>query len=88
MTITTQTILAMFGLPGGPEWIVLGGVALLIFGKKLPEVGRSLGRGLVEFKKGLHGIDEANSPPLKTAELGLRRASTRPGDRADHRIDD
>lgn len=31
---------------------------LLVFGRKLPEVGRSLGKGIVEFKKGLKGIDD------------------------------
>jgi len=41
--------------------LVLGVVALLLFGKRLPEVGRSLGRGIAEFKKGLHDVqDELN----------------------------
>jgi sec-independent protein translocase protein TatA len=31
-------------------------IAVLLFGKRLPEVGRSLGKGLVEFKKGLNDI--------------------------------
>ena len=31
-------------------------VALLLFGKRLPEVGRSLGKGIAEFKKGLHDV--------------------------------
>lgn len=31
---------------------------LLIWGKRLPEVGRGLGRSIVEFKKGLKGIDD------------------------------
>jgi sec-independent protein translocase protein TatA len=43
----------------GPEnWIVIGLVALLLFGRRLPEVGRSLGKGIIEFKKGLAGIEE------------------------------
>jgi len=53
-----MNILAI-GLPGGPgEWILIAGIALLLFGKRLPEVGRSLGKGIVEFKKGLKGIEE------------------------------
>src|SRR6185503_16386005 len=46
------------GMPGGAEWIVIAAIGLLLFGKRLPEVGRSLGKGIVEFKKGLKGIDE------------------------------
>ena len=33
-------------------------VGLLIFGNRLPEVGKSLGRGIVEFKKGIRGISD------------------------------
>jgi len=45
-------------MPGFDEWIVIAVIGVLVFGKKLPEVGRSLGKGIVEFKKGLKGIDE------------------------------
>jgi sec-independent protein translocase protein TatA len=41
------------------EMMMLLGVAVLLFGKRLPEVGRSLGKGIIEFKKGLSGaVDE------------------------------
>lgn len=33
-------------------------IALLIFGKRLPEVGKSLGKGIVEFKRGLQGVQD------------------------------
>lgn len=48
-------------LPGGvgvPELIIVGIIALLLFGKRLPEVARSLGKGIVEFKKGMAGIED------------------------------
>lgn len=45
----------MFGL-GPMEMMIVLVLAVLLFGKRLPEVGRSLGKGLVEFKKGLNDI--------------------------------
>ncbi len=42
----------MFGSIGGTELLVIMVIALLIFGpRKLPELGRSLGKGLSEFKR-------------------------------------
>ncbi|MDX2133011.1 MAG: twin-arginine translocase TatA/TatE family subunit [Planctomycetota bacterium] len=53
----------MFGLNHWELLIILA-IALLLFGRKLPDVGRSLGKGIIEFKKGLKGvtdeIDEAS----------------------------
>lgn len=52
-------------MPGPLEMVVIGVVGLLIFGNRLPEVGKGLGKGIVEFKKGLKGvqddIDQASS---------------------------
>jgi len=48
----------MFGNLNPFEMMVLVGLAVLLFGKKLPEVGRTLGKGIVEFKKGIRGIEE------------------------------
>lgn len=54
--------LAIFGLPGGAEWIVIGIIALLLFGNRLPKVARSLGQALNEFKSGLTGkVDESDT---------------------------
>ncbi len=43
---------------GPMEMIMIAVVGLLIFGNRLPDVGRSLGKGLVEFKKGLKGVQD------------------------------
>jgi sec-independent protein translocase protein TatA len=50
--------LAFFGIPGGYEVIVVGFVALLIFGNRLPGVMKSLGKSVTEFKKGVAGIED------------------------------
>ena len=50
--------LAFIGNMSPLEWMVILGLALLLFGRRLPEVGKSLGKGIVEFKKGLSGIED------------------------------
>ena len=40
------------------HWLVVAVIVLLLFGNRLPQVMRSLGQGVVEFKKGLQGIEE------------------------------
>ena len=57
LLMLNSTTLA-FGLPGHGEWIILLILGLLIFGRRLPEVGRSIGRSIVEFKKGIKGIED------------------------------
>ncbi len=50
--------IAFLGLPGGYEVLVVGFVALLIFGNRLPGVMKSLGKSVTEFKKGVAGIED------------------------------
>jgi sec-independent protein translocase protein TatA len=52
----------MFGL-GGQEILLLVVLGILLFGRKLPEVGRSLGKTVVEFKKGVKGLEDEVSEP-------------------------
>ena len=62
----------MFGAQIGPMEIVLVlAIALIVLGpKKLPEVGRSIGKGMREFKESLNGEtdrdDDDERPVLKT----------------------
>jgi len=52
---------------GLPEMLVVLAIGLLLFGKRLPEVGRSLGKGIVEFKRGLKGMaDEIEEESTKS----------------------
>jgi sec-independent protein translocase protein TatA len=51
------SLFGMFNLTP-PEILILLGLGVLFFGKRLPEVGRYLGKGIVEFKKGMKGLED------------------------------
>jgi TatA/E family protein of Tat protein translocase len=53
--------LAFFNSAWG--WIVVGFIALLLFGSRLPHVARNLGKGINEFKKGLNEGPEPSDDP-------------------------
>jgi len=67
----TITLALLDNLFRGPDLIILLVLGLLIFGKRLPEVGRGLGKGIVEFRKGLKGVEDeiedtsSKSPPQR-----------------------
>jgi len=47
-----------FWMPGPWELAIIAIIALILFGRRLPEVGKSLGKGIVEFKKGLKEVQD------------------------------
>ena len=59
-------LLAFIGTLGFPELIVISLVVLLLFGNRLPSVMRSMGKGIVEFKKGVQGIEDEGEKPKST----------------------
>lgn len=74
-----EVLFAMFS-PGPMEMMLILAVAVLLFGKRLPEVGRSLGKGLVEFKKGVRGIEDEIDSATSTSSV--------PTSHSDSNVDD
>ena len=66
-------ILRMFGPLGGPELVLILVLALIVFGpRRLPEIGKSMGRLLSEFRKASHDFqrtieDEVEAEKYKAA---------------------
>src|SRR5439155_1463403 len=76
MTLTPTSIILL---------LLLG---VLLFGRKLPEMGKYLGKGIVEFKKGLRGMEDeidaghAQAPRQDPAALEAPRPPQRVGSAA------
>ena len=51
-------MLAFIGVPGPMEMAIIGVIAVLLFGSRLPKVARSVGSSFIEFKRGLKGIED------------------------------
>ena len=47
-----------FGMPGPMELVIIAVIAVLLFGSRLPQVARSIGSAIPEFRKGLQGVSD------------------------------
>ena len=66
----------MFGPIGMPEMIVIAVIALIIFGpRKLPELGKSLGKSIAEFKRASNELKNTLEEEIRTEELQDARKS-------------
>jgi TatA/E family protein of Tat protein translocase len=62
-----QNSLLAWGLPSGPDLIILLVIVLVLFGaKRLPELARGLGQSVNEFKKAKDEFDKELASPSKT----------------------
>ncbi len=69
----------MFGSIGMPELIIIMVIALIIFGpRKLPELGKSLGRSLSEFKKASTDLQNTLEQEIKIEEQKEAEAKPKP----------
>ena len=66
-----QQLLAI-GMPGPFEWVIIAGLGLLVFGRRLPSVGKNLALGIRGFQQGLKDTgsveEETDAPRLAAAE--------------------
>jgi sec-independent protein translocase protein TatA len=80
--------LPLANLMFAPEnWLLIGMIALLIFGKRLPEVGRGLGKGIIEFKKGLAGIEEDVTQASRQPTITQNDCVALPSPSAEYKFD-
>jgi sec-independent protein translocase protein TatA len=69
----------------GPDMLIILALGLLIFGRRLPEMGKNIGKTIVEFKKGLNaatdevtGSAREEKEPVETNPYGKVVTSTKP----------
>ncbi len=59
----------LISLPGGGEWLIILLVILILFGgKKIPELMRGIGRGIREFQRAKHAMEEEIKEGMKEAD--------------------
>jgi sec-independent protein translocase protein TatA len=82
-TIVLSGVCFMFGSIGMPELLIILTLALIIFGpRKLPELGRSLGKSLGEFKRASNELRNTLDEEIRIEEERSQRPAPRPAEPA------
>ena len=74
-------LLGFFGSLGGGEVLVLLVLGVLLFGRKLPDIGRSVGKTFVEFKKGMKGLEDEVESAGSSSKAPVEPEPVRPPQR-------
>mgnify|MGYP000211991263 CR=1 FL=1 len=70
-------LVILIGMPGLPEWILILGVVLLLFGgKKIPELMRGLGNGIREFNSAKKNVKEHIEDGIKDTKKSDSKENT------------
>jgi sec-independent protein translocase protein TatA len=70
--MTYGVLFAVFGVSSPIVYVMIVLVAFLLFGNRLPSVMRSLGRSVVEFKKGVAGIEDDIDEAVRSADKEVK----------------
>ncbi len=66
----------LFGMPGGPEWLIIILFVIIFFGaKKIPELARGLGKGIREFKDATKGVKDEIEEGIKSTDKEVKKAT-------------